>query len=232
MGELTSEHPKCMTELRGGETILSRQLTILRSAGIVDVIMTTGYFDRILVDYCASLGLDLRFVFVNNPLYETTNYIYSIHLAREHLDDDILSLHGDLVFEADVVRKLLEQPESRMTVSTTLPLPPKDFKAVLRDGFVRKVGVEFFENAVAAQPLYSLKRADWKLWLDGIERFCEEGRTDVYAENVFNEISGICRIHPLDVGDMLCAEVDTPEDLAMIRERLDRPTERKEAYIQ
>jgi len=223
MRELTNDKPKCMAELRGEETILSRQLNILKETGIMDVVMTTGYFDKILVDYCASLHLDLRFIFVNNPLYASTNYIYSIYLAREHLDDDILSLHGDLVFEAEIVRKLLEQPKSCMTVSSTLPLPPKDFKAVLQDGLVRKIGVEFFENAVAAQPFYSLKRSDWKLWLEEIARYCEEGRTEVYAENAFNEISDVCRLYPLDVSDTLCAEVDTPEDLAMIKERLNQP---------
>ena len=55
MGILTSEHPKCMTEVSNRETILSRQLNMLAKAGIDDVIITTGYFDGILVNYCQSL---------------------------------------------------------------------------------------------------------------------------------------------------------------------------------
>ncbi len=49
MGVLTSEHPKCMTEISAGETILSRQLKMIAGAGIGEVVMTTGYFDGILV---------------------------------------------------------------------------------------------------------------------------------------------------------------------------------------
>lgn len=46
MGVLTSEHPKCMTEISATETILSRQLRQIAAAGITEVVMTTGLFDR------------------------------------------------------------------------------------------------------------------------------------------------------------------------------------------
>ena len=59
MGVLTSEHPKCMTEISPSETILSRQLRLIADAGITEVVMTTGYFDSILVNYCHSLRLPL-----------------------------------------------------------------------------------------------------------------------------------------------------------------------------
>ena len=97
MGDLTSRHPKCMTEILEGETILSRQLKLLKKCGIIDIVITTGPFDKILIDYCDSLNLSLQYTFVNNPVYDNTNYIYSIYLAREHLNDDIVMMHGDLV---------------------------------------------------------------------------------------------------------------------------------------
>ena len=49
MGVLTSEHPKCMTEISAKETILSRQLAMIKEAGIKEVVITTGYYDEILV---------------------------------------------------------------------------------------------------------------------------------------------------------------------------------------
>ena len=97
MGALTSEHPKCMTELNPKETILSRQLRQLAEAGIEEVVMTTGLFDTVLVNYCLSLGLPLHYTFVKNPRYAETNYIYSIYCARAYLDDDILLLRQDIL---------------------------------------------------------------------------------------------------------------------------------------
>ena len=231
MGVLTSEHPKCMTEISPSETILSRQLRLIADAGITDVVMTTGYFDSVLVNYCHSLRLPLHYTFVNNPLYRATNYIYSIYCAREHLrDDDILLMHGDLVFEASVLDDMLHFEQSCMKVSSTLPLPDKDFKAVIKDGLVKAVGIEFFDSAMEAQALYKLNRAEWKLWLDRICEFCENGNRKCYAEKALNEITDACHIHAFDVKERLCSEIDTPEDLAVVSSRL-REIENRTVYM-
>ena len=162
MGVLTSEHPKCMTEISHRNTILSRQLRQCADYGIEEVVMTTGYYDQVLIDYCHFLHLPLKISFVNNPIYDKTNYIYSIYCAKEQLkDDDIILMHGDLVFENLVFEAVVNSPDSCMTVSSTLSLPEKDFKAVIKDGRIEKVGIEFFENAMAAQPLYKIKRSDF-----------------------------------------------------------------------
>lgn len=231
MGVLTSEHPKCMTEVSSRDTILSRQLRQIAQAGIEEVVMTTGLFDQVLVNYCQSLELPLHYTFVKNPIYADTNYIYSIYCARESLkDDDIVLMHGDLVFENRVFDAVLESDVSCMTVSSTVPLPQKDFKAVVQDGRITKVGIDFFENACAAQPLYKLKKEDWNVWLDRIEEFCQAQNVKCYAENAFNEVSDACRIYPLDVKDELCAEIDNPEDLEAVTQKL-RQVESRTVYM-
>lgn len=230
MGVLTSEHPKCMTEVNNTDTILSRQLKMIAAAGISEVVMTTGYYDGVLVDYCRSLDLPLHFTFVKNPVYDQTNYIYSIYCAREFLDDDIILMHGDLVFENEVFDRVVSSPSSCMTVSSTLPLPEKDFKAVVIGGKVRKVGIDFVNDAMAAQALYKLNRENWKVWLRKIEEFCEAGNTKVYAENALNELDGAADISALDVEDLLCAEIDNPEDLAAVSGKL-REIEARTVYM-
>lgn len=220
MGGLTSVHPKCMTEIDDGETILGRQLKILNSCGITQVIMTTGLFDKVLTEYCNSLDLPLEFIFVQNPDYDKTNYIYSIYLAREYLQDDILLLHGDLVFEEDVINSILCKKSSCMAVSSILPLPPKDFKAVIEKGLIRKIGIEYFDNAITAQPLYKLNKDDWNVWMNQIIVYCNDGQVTCYAENAFNDISDKCSIYPMDFNNKLCAEIDTPEDLSIIKAKI------------
>ena len=217
MGVLTSEHPKCMTEISNNDTILSHQLKQIVDYGIEEVVITTGYFDQILIDYCHFLHLPLRFTFVNNPVYDKTNYIYSIYCAKDHLnDDDIILMHGDLVFENQVFESVMESKTSCMTVSSTTELPEKDFKAVIEGDRITKVGVEFFDHAMAAQPLYKILKDDWKIWMERIIQFCESGNTNCYAEKAFNEVSDQCHLTPLDVRDLLCSEIDTPEDLEKV----------------
>ena len=152
MGVLTSEHPKCMTEISAKETILSRQLAMIKEAGIKEVVITTGYYDEILVQYCDELDLGLDITFVNNPEYDKTNYIYSIYCARDVLrGSDLLFMHGDLVFENQVIDDVLECETSCMKVSSTAPLPDKDFKAVVdASGRISEVGIDCFNNAMEA----------------------------------------------------------------------------------
>lgn len=237
MGIFTSEQPKCMTEIRPGETILSRQLRQLIENGINEIIITTGYAEDVLMNYCASLDLPVKIKFVSNPEYRHTNYIYSIYLAREYLrDDDLIFMHGDLVFENEVIDSVLNENRSVMAVSSSAPLPAKDFKAVVDDSEkILKVGVNFFSNAKTAQPLYKLKRDDWLLWLEAIEEYCVKslkggGALTCYAENVLNELDGKCNIYAHDVRNLLCSEIDTPEDLAVTISRL-REIENRTVYI-
>lgn len=220
MGVLTSEHPKCMTEISAHETILSRQLKLIAEVGIEDVVITTGYYDGVLVNYCHSLDLPLRFTFVKNPIYDQTNYIYSIYCAKDYLDDDIVLMHGDLVFEGEVFDRVVASPVSCMTVSSTLPLPEKDFKAKVVDGMVMAVGVDIFNDAMEAQALYKLYKDDWKVWLNKIIEFCENDNRKVYAENALNALNGAVNIQALDVQNLLCSEIDNPEDLAVVSAKL------------
>ena len=231
MGVLTSEHPKCMTEIDGNETILSRQLNMLAGAGVTEIVMTTGLFDDVLVNYCNSLELPIKYTFVKNEKYAETNYIYSIYMAKEYLKgSDIIMLHGDLVFSNEVLDAVVASERSVMTVSSTAELPQKDFKAVIDGEKITAVGIEFFNSAVAAQPLYMLKAEDFKVWLDNIVAYCESGKVSCYAENAFNEISDKCNIYTLDVEDKLCCEIDTPEDLAVVSAKV-KELKNKKVYM-
>lgn len=217
MGEITKVHPKCMTDIPGDETILSRQLRLLSEIGVDDIIITTGYYDQVLIDYCNGLNLPLNIKFVKNPVYDKTNYIYSIYCAKEDLmDEDIILMHGDLVFQKDVLEDIVNSEKSCMKVSSTLPLPEKDFKSVVIDGHITKVGVEFFENAYESQALYKLNADTWNIWLNKIIEFVDADKVKCYAETAFNEISDECIIYPFDVEDRLCSEIDNPEDLEKV----------------
>ena len=230
MGVLTSEHPKCLTELTGTETILSRQLRILLDAGITDIVITTGLFDNLLVSYCESLELPVHITFVNNPLYRETNYIYSIYCARKYLDDDIVLMHGDLVFENSVLEMLLKNEGSCMAVSSTEPLPAKDFKAVLSDGMIKEIGIHCFDDAVAAQPLYKINKSDWMRWLGEIVTFCEEGNRKCYAEDALNKVLDDCSLQAVEMRKMLCAEIDDVEDYAIVKNKV-RELEERTVYM-
>lgn len=217
MGELTKTKNKCMAEIGEGITIIDWQIKMLEKMDLKDIVITTGPFAENLEQYVTERYPQMNFTFCQNVLYDKTNYIYSIYIAQEELQDEIILMHGDLVYEESVLKDIMNSKGSAMVIDKTLELPEKDFKAVVEDGKIVKVGIEFFENAFAAQPLYHLTKEDWLIWLENIKEFCEAENVNVYAENAMNEVSDHMNILPLDVDGRICTEVDNLEDLERVR---------------
>ena len=159
MGDLTKEFHKSMTRLSGGETIFHRQLRLLRSAGVKDIVVTTGPFADQLKGEAKDFP-DLNFTFVHNDLYAATNYIYSMYLARHEINDDMLFLHGDLVFDKALVPDLLAcEAPSAATVNFHKALPEKDFKGRVQNGRVQEVSIQFLtRTATPSSPCTSWTR--------------------------------------------------------------------------
>lgn len=217
LGGYTQNNPKCMVEIQDNVTILKRQLKLLKKSGVEEIIITTGYMSDKIKDHLKGEWPDIEYVF--NDKYKSTNYIKSLDNVKAE-DDDIILMHGDLVFEESVLSDAVKSENSCMVIDKSLGLPEKDFKAVVEDNKIKAVGVEYFDNAYAAQPLYRLKKNDWLEWKKAISLFCREGKTDVYAEGALNTVTDIINIYPLDVNGRLCSEIDNEEDLLKVRSLL------------
>jgi alcohol dehydrogenase class IV/choline kinase len=205
---------KCLAETAKGTTIFDAQVQSLMRCGVTEIYITTGAYADDLESHVQEKYPNGKFVFIHNPLYAQTNYIYSMQLTRDFLyDSDIVLMHGDLVFEQNVLQDIIASAKSCMVVDSTQPLPPKDFKAVVQEDKVVKVGVDFFTNSCYAQPLYKLQKKDWNIWLGAIDNFCLEGKIKCYAEDALNSVSHLLELRPLDISGRLCFEVDNPEDL-------------------
>ena len=210
MGDIKKN--KCLVEIYDGVTIVDEQIRLLQECGINDICITTGSYAGKLENYLREQH-SANFTFVYNPLYRETNYIYSIYLALDHLSGDFIMMHGDLLFEKSLLAEVINYSESSMVIDYKKPLPEKDFKAVIAEGKITAVGVNYFENAVYAQPLYKLFLKDWLLWSAEITRFCQEGNRSVYAENALN-----IKLSPIDAAGRYCFEVDDENDLKFARE--------------
>jgi len=225
MGDLTTDRGKCLVEIAKDTTVLDLQIQRLLKCGIRDFCITTGAFADRLQSHIAARYPQGRYTFVHNPIFDSSNYIYSIHLAQAHLQEDMLLLHGDLIFETSVLKDLLDAKSSAMIIDTTKPLPDKDFKAVVDGQRIMQVGINFFENAFYAQPMYKLLKQDWLVWMDEINRFCGDGNINVYAEDALNKVSRHMHLQPLDIAGRLCFEVDNKDDLAYAQGVYDKQTQ-------
>ena len=108
--ELTSNATKCMVEVNG-EMMIHKTLMHLEKLNLNKIVLVVGYEGQQLMDYVNSLGLKTPVEYVVNDVYDKTNNIYSLYLAKEYLlQDDTLLLESDLVYEEAVIRKLVDTP--------------------------------------------------------------------------------------------------------------------------
>lgn len=224
LGALTAERPKALVSLANGETLLARQLRLLCQAGVTDVVISTGYRgEQIREAVQPFTAQGMRFTFVDNPDYATSNAIVSLDRAADCLRGQaVLMMHGDLVFDAAWLEKVMQSPASDLAaVDDSTPLNEKDFKAQLKDGRVAAIGVELFgSDCVNFMPFYKLSARALGLWLDEVRAHCARGETAIYAETAAASVLAEMRLQVLSYAGHLLAEVDTPDDLAWVNEQL------------
>ncbi len=108
LGELTDDNTKCMLEVNGTR-LIHRTLDNLVEVGIKRVILVVGYKAENVKRLIGDRYKDIDIVYVENKIYDKTNNIYSLFLAREYLlEEDSLLLESDLIFESTVLRKIVE----------------------------------------------------------------------------------------------------------------------------
>lgn len=115
--ELTNDVTKCMVKVNG-VPLIQRMLSILDRKNLEKIIIVVGYKSEVLMDYINSLSVQTPIEYVTNPIYNKTNNIYSLYLARHYLlQDDTLLLESDLIFEERALDRLLCNPYPNLVLA-------------------------------------------------------------------------------------------------------------------
>ncbi len=114
--DLTKNNTKCMVKVNG-VTLIERMLRQIDNLYISRVIIVVGYEGQKLIDYIETLNIRTQIIFINNPVYDKTNNIYSLALAKEWLvKDDTLLFESDLIFEDSVLNAILFDPRETVAL--------------------------------------------------------------------------------------------------------------------
>lgn len=114
--ELTSNKTKCMVKVNG-VSLIDRMLHQIEKYSLERIVIVVGYEGQHLMDYIGTLGIKTPIIFVNNPIYDKTNNIYSLALAKDYLkEDDTLLFESDLIFEDAVIDELLSDPRETLAL--------------------------------------------------------------------------------------------------------------------
>ena len=110
LGDLTRNNTKCMVKVND-VPLIDRALTQLSRLDLSRVILVIGYEGEKLRAHVGESYKGLKITYIENPVYDKTNNIYSLSLAKKELqEDDTLLIESDLIFEGQLLDKLVNNP--------------------------------------------------------------------------------------------------------------------------
>jgi histidinol-phosphate/aromatic aminotransferase/cobyric acid decarboxylase-like protein/choline kinase len=116
LGDLTSENTKCMVKVCG-TTLIERMLNQIVSHSFSQIVIVVGYFGNKLISLVGDNYGGIPVKYVENKIFNTTNNIYSLYLAKDYLmNDDTILFESDLMFDNSILDDLLNNPYPNLSL--------------------------------------------------------------------------------------------------------------------
>ncbi len=116
LDHFTKENTKCMLEVNDVK-LIDRCIEQLIDVGIKKLILVVGYKKENLIEHLEKYRCGIEIAYVINEIYDTTNNIYSLYLARQYLqDDDTILIESDLIFDISILKNLISDARENLAV--------------------------------------------------------------------------------------------------------------------
>ena len=221
--ELTQNNTKCMVKV-GGVTLIDRMLHQIEKQNVSRIVIVVGYEGRKLIDYISTLDIKTPVEYVENPIYDKTNNIYSLALAKDWLcKEDTLLFESDLIFEDSVLDLLVNDPRDTLALvdkfeswmdgtcvklskddRITSFVQKKEFRFEDKDEYFKTVNISKFSK--------DFSEKYYVPFLDAYEKALGENQ---YYEEVLKVITilDVPRIRARRLEGQLWYEIDDAQDL-------------------
>ena len=224
LGEYTRDNTKCMVEVNGVK-LIDRILGQLSTLSLRRIIMVVGYKREGLTEHIEShchgrVSVEL----IVNPIYDKTNNIYSLSLAKELLqEDDTILLESDLIVDDGIFRRLIDSPFPNIAVVAkyeswmdgTMVRLDQENNIV---GFVSKKAFDFSQtdSYYKTVNIYKFSKAFAStMYVPFMDAYIKAVGKNEYYENVLNIISSLNshNLKALPIFDERWYEIDDKQDL-------------------
>lgn len=223
---LTEHTPKCLLKI-GERSLLQRSIDALMKAGVRNFVIVTGYLHEQIEQFVSEHYTDeINVEFIHNDVYDSTNNIYSLWLARPAVDgQQFLLLDSDLVYDPEIVQRVVAESSDNVLTLIRHELGEEEMKVVTTaDGSITEISKTCDPAAAVGESL-------------GIEKIGADYSTALYKElgvmmneehleNKFYELA-FERLIPqghtykvIDVSECFSCELDTVEDFENARDKI------------
>lgn len=223
LGEQTKNNTKCMLEVNGVR-LIDRYLRQLSKYSLDRIVIVVGYEGQKLIDYIHANYSDINIEFVNNPIYDKTNNIYSLALAKDYLcADDTILMESDLIVEDGIIDKLLNHTDKDLALVAKYEqwmdgtmVRIDDNRRILQ--FIPKAGFRYEEadDYYKTVNIYKFSREfSSKQYIPFLEAYCKVMGNNEYYEQVLSVLTLLqnTTLCALPIGNEKWYEIDDVQDL-------------------
>lgn len=202
--------PKSLSLLPTGERILGRQIRILRESGIGGgITIVVGFKMALIMEEYPDV------FYSYNPLYYVTNTSKSLLHCLHRLDDDVLWLNGDVVFDAEIIENILQSGTDNQICVDKKRCAEEEVKyRVDAQGHIVEISKTVTEPQGEAVGINLVRRASVGPFVEALRR-CED--LDYFEKGIEMCVQAGIVWKPFDISAYRCIEVDFSEDLDAAR---------------
>ena len=242
LGKYTSDRTKCMVKVGEKKMLIDRIIEALEFAGISDVVVVVGYKGSKLINYLTQRYPNIKFDFVWNKDYKTTNNIYSFWLAKDSvINSDFVLLESDVIFRRTLIKDMMESPEENLIVLSKFQNWMDGTVVILDEqgnisSLVSKHDFKWQESGSYYKTvnIYKFSREFFKdKFLPFLNAYISVFGKNAYYEEVLTVFSGIGKLKelkPFIIEPYEWYEIDTPEDLRIAKMLFADPESRLEMF--
>jgi choline kinase len=208
-------YPKVLTKLDTGQSIMQHQINGLqRHVELHSIYVVVGFEKELIMEAFPEL------IFIYNDRFDTTNtsksLLQGLQKTQRHRCD-VLWINGDVVFDHRVIARIKNFSGSCMAVNTG-PVGDEEVKYLTSDnGAISKVSKTVTGGVGEALGVNKIAGKDIGVLMKHLQQ-CDD--FDYFERGIETAIANGLRIFPVDVSDLLCTEVDFPEDLQRVNKEL------------
>lgn len=217
LSDVLPDKPKGFLEL-AGQTLIERSIKQLRSVGVIEIIIVTGYGAE-YYEELAQRHTDISLI--HNPNFETTGSMYSLYCARQFIHNtSFLLLESDLVYEIRALTSLLASPASTAVLMSGFTDSGDEVYISTREERIVTISKDCRDHVeeITGELVGIMKMAPNvfdALMMYAEQRFKED--PGLHYEYGFNGITGRRPVHRHKVDDLIWGEIDTSAHLTRVQ---------------
>ena len=216
---LTNDIPKCLISV-GNQSIIDYQIKALINNQITEIVVVVGYMAETIMKKLTTDYPDLQFKFIYNPIYGQTNTVYSLWLASQELDDDVIYFNADVLTHPDVISRLVESEYDTCLANNHDSIDEEAVKMIITpEKRITEISKQVSLDKAAGEfiGIAKFSKKYNQLFKKNLTKVVKQGEINNYFESAIQEGLEDYPIFELDITDLPVIEIDFPEDLAQAK---------------